>query len=354
MKACTFSDVLIKPKYSEIKSRKDVDLSTDLGSMKLSLPLISSNMKTITGPEMAFEMYTTGALGILHRFCTIDQSVEDFKTVIKLINFNLPLLFPNIKSPIYKVGVSIGVQKKGQKRFKALYKAGARIFAIDVAHGDHISVKKMLHWIRNQKIDQKKLILIAGNVATIEGVENLAKWGANWIKVGIGSGSCCMTRRNTGIGIPQLDALENAYVAQIFQKYECNRDIKIISDGGISSPGDIVKALKYADLVMVGSMLAGTTETPGKVFKNKNNQYYKVYMGSASGENKHSSNQETDFIEGIASEILFKGRVKYVLKEIKEGIQSACSYVGAKNLKEFKDKCEFVRITDGARVESKI
>lgn len=350
----TFSDVLILPKFSTIKSRRDVDLSVDLELIKISLPIISSNMKSITGPEMTFEMYKTGGLGILHRFCTIEQAVKDFKDIVNKINLELPLLFSNIKSSIYKIGVSLGISENDKKRFKSLYKVGARLFTIDIAHGDSVQMKEMLYWIRSQKIDQKKLILVAGNVATYDGVKHLSEWGANWIKIGIGPGSACMTRRNTGVGVPQLSALEDAYIAKTIQKIEYNRDIKIIADGGMTSPGDIAKALKYADLVMLGGMLAGTTETPGKVFKNKNNQYYKVYMGSASGENKHSSNQETDFIEGVTDEIVFRGHVKYVLKEIKEGVQSACSYVGAKNLTEFKDKCEFIHISDGSRVESKI
>lgn len=344
--AYTFSDVLIKPKHSKIRSRRIVDLSSHLGSIKLSLPIISSNMKTITGPEMAREMNMYGGLGILHRFNSINQAVKDYKETIKRPFPPWDII----------VGVSIGVQKEDRRRFKALYKAGARIFCIDIAHGDCILMKEMLWWIRSQKIDHKNLILIAGNIATFNSFLNLASWGANIVKVGIGGGSVCETRKNTGVGVPQLFSLQEVFSARLIWelRYPQAKRIGIISDGGITSVGDISKALKYSDAVMVGGFIAGTTECPGKVFKNKEGQYYKVYMGSASGENKHSSNQETDFIEGIATEVLFRGHVKYVLKEIKDGLQSACSYVGVKNLEEFKDKCEFTHISSGSKSESKI
>jgi len=157
--------------------------------------------------------------------------------------------------------------------------------------------------------------------------------------------SHCTTRYATGAGYPQLAALEKIYKQKLSQRISPS----IIADGGLKYVGDIAKALKYADMVMVGSMIAGTTETPGNVYKGPDGIFYKVYGGSASGENKG----ENKFVEGVTKSVPFKGKVKYILKEIKEGLQSACSYVGAQNLKEFKEKCEFVSISSGANKESK-
>lgn len=334
----TFSDVLIIPKSSNNRSRKDVNLTTSF--LNLQFPIISSNMKSITGPKMAIEMCKNGGFGILHRFCSIDQAIKDFKEVF---------------DGGYNCGVSIGVQEFDKQRLKKLYNAGARIFCVDVAHGDSILVKEMLQWINRRKY-RSQLYIIVGNIATGDSFNNLANLNVDAVKVGIGPGSACQTRRNTGVGVPQLSALEDCYINKMCREIEFPdlKKVSIIADGGISFPSDIAKALKYADIVMLGGMIAGTSETPGKVFRNKENQFYKVYMGSASAENKISSNQETNFVEGMAIEVPFRGHVKYILKEIKDGLQSAFSYVGAKNLKEFKEKCEFIHISSGSKIESKI
>ena len=330
-RAYTFSDVLLVPKYSDITSRKDVDLSTSLGPFNFTLPVVSANMKTITGPEMAVEMINNGGLGILHRFNSIVDNVNMFE-----------------QCRCKTIGVSIGVQEDDKDRFFQLYSAGAKVFCIDVAHGHHINVKKMLQWIKSQNI--KDIYIIAGNIATGNAVYDLADWGANCCKVGLGSGFSCQTRKNTGVGIPQLYALEMIKEQLNNQRLQ----VKLIADGGIRSVGDIAKALKYADMVMLGYILSGLEETPGEIFDGVNGSPYKVYMGSASSQNKLSSGQSTDYVEGIAIEVPYRGNVSRVLKRIKEGVQSAFSYVGAKNLKEFQKKAEFIYITDGARQESKI
>lgn len=329
----TYNDVLIKPKYSEIESRTQVNLSSKIGNCKLKMPVISANMKTITGSKMCSAISKFGGLGLLHRFCTIDENVEMYKEAIKINREN--------------VGVSIGVKEEDKNRFDSLYEAGARVFCIDVAHGHHILMKKMLNWIRDLNIsNEEKLTIIAGNIATPEAYSDLHSWGANAIKVGIGPSPVCRTRFNTGCGVPQLYALESIY------EMSCSKDnpASIIADGGISHVGDIAKALKYADAVMLGSMLSGTSETPGHVFRNEDNEFYKVYGGSASGENKG----ENRFVEGTVKTVKFRGKVKYILKEIEQGLQSALSYVGANNLREFQNNCEFIHISGGSRSESKI
>jgi IMP dehydrogenase len=339
MSEYTFNDVLIKPQYSEVLSRSNVDLSCKLGNHTFNLPAISANMKTITGSAMASIMNDYGGLGILHRFCAIEDNVKMYEEAVGLC-----------KSDKKQIGVSIGVQEEDKRRFEELYQVGARIFCVDVAHGHHVLVKNMLQWINDQiflwdRNSRGKITLIAGNIATPEAYYDLTEWGADAIKCGIGNGKKCTTRYAAGVGYPQLSALEEIYNQSKSQlKYP-----SIIADGGLNYVGDIAKALKYADMVMIGNMISGTTETPGKVFKGPDGTYYKVYGGSASGENKG----ENKFVEGVTSTIPFKGKVKYILKEIKEGLQSSCSYVGAHNLIKFKAKCEFVRISDGASRESK-
>ena len=339
MNKYTFNDVLIEPKYSEITSRSTVDISTDLGGVKLNLPIISANMKTITGTKMAIAMSENGGLGIMHRFNTIDNAVDDYKDFFDILSCTAK------KDVDYRwPGVSIGVQEEDKERFDKLYEAGARIFCIDVAHGHHVLVKNMLGYIGLLGLTDIKVI--AGNIATGNAAEDLSQWGANIVKVGIGPGSVCTTRQRTGVGVPQLSALEDVY----YRLKVLKSNTKIIADGGIVNIGDIPKALKYADAVMIGSMFAGTAETPGNAYRNSEGQYYKVYGGSASAENKGKNT----FVEGMMKTVPFRGKVKYVLREIADGIRSAFSYVGANNLTEFKQKCDFIQITDGGTRESKI
>jgi len=334
--AYTFSDVEIPPQYSEVLHRDDVDLTTNFGSFQLKVPIFTSPMKTITGPKMAQTISDLGGIGVLHRFGTVDELLSDYYAT------NIPCF------------VSVGVQESDKDLFNKFYKEGARLFCIDVAHGHHISMKKMLKWIRvNYSAPFERPCIMAGNIATKEGAEDLVDWGADLLRVGIGPGAACLTRRNTGVGVPQLYALEQVWNVVQERHYEA----KIIADGGLTVAGDVAKALVYSHGVMLGSMFSGTAETPGKVFKDVNGQYYKVYMGSASGENKASCGKSTDFVEGCAKQIPFKGKVKYVVREIVQGVKSTCSYVGAFNLNEFRENIQqndgFLHISGGAKVESK-
>ena len=331
-KEITFSDILIEPQYSEVESRSLVDTSVNLGNVRIDVPVISANMRNITGSKMALEMYSCGGLGILHRFNSTKEAVDEFNLTQR------------------RAGVSIGVKNPDCERFNWLYGVGARLFCIDVAHGHHLLVKRMLEWINHRLTpeERKGVTIIAGNVATYDGAKALAEWGADVVKVGIGSGSICQTRRNTGVGVPQFHALREVNRAR--------REIEfsIISDGGIVHLGDIAKSLIFADAVMVGSLLAGTSETPGKVFRDNNDQFYKVYGGSASGENKEVSGQTVQFVEGVMKSVPFRGHVRHIVREIKESLQSAFSYVGAKNLAEFQQKVRWNLIEAGATRESKI
>jgi len=345
MEALTFSDVLIIPQYSTILSRFDeqVNISSNMGKFKLDLPIISANMKTITDPKMAVEMSKYGGLGILHRFNTEKQNIESLEEY-----WNITRNINNLKNR--HIGVSIGVQEEDKQRFESLLNHGASIFCIDVAHGHHIKVKEMLKWIQPYRMTND-ISIIAGNIATEKAALDLVVWGADILKVGIGPGHCCTTRKATGVGMPQLHALHN--VDLILREEGLRNNIKIISDGGIEMVGDICKALKYADAVMVGNFISGTSETPGNVFRDENNNFYKVYAGSASGENKTESGGSTFFIEGISKKVPFRGHVKHILREIEHGIRSSFSYVGAFTLEDFRANCEFVKISNGAKYESK-
>jgi len=337
MKARTFSDVSIIPKYSNLQTRGDADLTTRLGKYEFSLPIISANMPAVTETDMAEAMSINGALGILHRFNEIKENVDKYK--------DLNLLVPHCN-----IGVSIGVGEESKKRFDQLYTLGARIFCVDVAHGHHEKVKQMLHWINRSVLqwdrsERGNVVIIAGNIATGVALDDLAEWGADVVKVGIGPGSACTTRLDTGVGVPQLYAIESVVERNDMLK----SPVQIIADGGCKCVGDIAKALAAgADAVMLGSMLAGTDESPGE-YINVNGEKMKVYYGSASFKNK----QIKKHIEGRDFLVKKKGSVESILNKIEDGLKSSFSYVGASSLKEFQDNTEFLEITEGGKRESK-
>lgn len=350
----SFNEIFISPQYSDIESRENIDTSSLLGPLKLELPIISANMPSITGVDMAVKLSEYGCLGILPRFDTIENAVTDFDCAYREIE-NL-----GFKSP---VGVSVGVQSHDKERFKALHEAGARLFCIDVAHGDHILVKNMLEWIRNiygeydsqECWDGKDLIIqpivIAGNVASYSGLVNLKNWGADVVKVGIGPGEVCQTRRNTGVGVPQFGVLEEIHERCL--AYGTTLP-PIISDGGVKFTGDISKALIFSDAVMLGKMIAGTVETPGCVYEDENGSFYKKFGGSASGENKVAHGGRNKFVEGHMTNVPFRGKVQYILNKIKEGLQSAMSYTGSRNIAEYKENVIYGTMSSGGMSESKL
>ncbi len=235
----TYSDVLIAPKFSTIDSRADVDLSNSIGQ---KLPIISSNMKDVTESEMARAMASQGAIGALHRFCTLDENVEMFK-----------------KSPT-ETFCSIGIGDEEYQRYLVLKAAGCTRFIIDVANGASQQVVDQYN-----KLDPNDFIVV-GNFGSVQGVDEFLKrasYQPNAIKVGIGSGSICITRMKTGVGWPQFSAIQKISKWLIDNNLEF---IKVIADGGVTCPGDVAKALAAGvDLVMLGSMLAGTAEAPGEL-----------------------------------------------------------------------------------------
>jgi IMP dehydrogenase len=332
VRGLTFDDVLLIPGYNGIKSRQNVTTSVSLLGKTFGIPLISANMDTITGIEMANAFTALGGMSILHRFCTIDENVEMVK---KLIHKD-------------KVGGSIGIGTDGLDRANALISAGVQIICVDVAHGHSKEVNRTIRSVR--ELHKNNVLIIAGNVATYAGADYLAAAGADLIKVGIGSGSVCTTRIKTGFGVPQLTALQ-----------ECRKvDRPIIADGGIRYPADAVKALAAgADFVMLGGLLAGTAETPGEVFDKKDSQgqtkKYKRFRGMASKEAQDDfmgGMSEWKTAEGVAIEVPLRGSVKEVVLDIMGGIRSGLTYCGAETIKDLQRKAQFMEITPAVRVEN--
>jgi len=334
MKSLNYSDVYLTPSYSELESRSHVNLSVNLFRHPefhtLGMPVIAANMKSVAGAKLVVSLYKLGAMGILHRF---HQNLDEYHNDCKHIISN--------KCP---VDISIGVTNlELLKAFEAgELKSYLRSITIDIAHGHHIKMKAQIGHVRDW-IDKHELNnqvdIIAGNVCTVEAVEDLAQWGANIIKVGIGPGSACTTRIMTGYGIPQFSAV------LISAKKKNELDVKIIADGGISSVGDIAKALAAgADAIMTGSLFAGTKESPGPKLRRgnyPNETFYKSYMGSASYESKLNTGNSGKHTEGVSMEIPYRGAVKYAIKDIHDGLCSAFSYAGAVNLEAFHAKVKW-------------
>lgn len=325
----TFDDVLILPSYSEIQSREGISTSTIFLGLKLDVPIISANMDFVTGSEMAIAMWEAGGMGILHRFSEWEHQSKELVTVA------------HAGAP---VALSVGVREPKQvlERVAVMGMAyGDPIITIDVAHGDH---KRVTSLIKEAKYVSPKIKIIAGNVATRDGYYRLMDAGADAIKVGIGPGSVCTTREVTGVGVPQLSAIINTTDA----KKSWNGP-PIIADGGIKNSGDIVKALAAgADMVMLGSLLAGASECPVEAIQTPDGRKVKPYRGqSIFGVNGMKYTPE-----GIAGYVQEKGPVKDIIRHLRDGVRSGMSYVGASNLVELRENAEFIRVSPHTHLES--
>jgi IMP dehydrogenase len=325
--AITFDDVLLVPAYNHHESRRVVDISmTDrLGRLHLDLPVMSSNMDTITESKMANYMQSKGGIGVLHRFLSIEDNIKEFKLCQG------------------QVFVSVGCTDAELQRAEALRDAGADFFCVDVAHAHAKYVGKTLKNLRRLLGSR---CIMAGNVATYAGADYLASCGADIIKAGIGGGSVCSTRIKTGFGIPMLTCIQ-----------DCARtDRSIVADGGIRSSGDIVKALAFgADFVMIGGMLAGTEPTPGKVFKKEDGKQVKRYRGMASQEAQENflgQMHEWKTAEGVAVEVPYKNNQDAIIGDIIGGLRSGLTYAGANTITELQRKLNYVLVTPAGRLES--
>ena len=338
--ALTFDDVLLLPRFSNILP-SDTDISLNLTKkIKLKTPFLSSAMDTVTESVMAIAIAKSGGIGIIHRNLDIKKQSKEVEKVKRKKLF---------------VGAAIGTSSEDLKRAKSLIDSGVDLIVIDTAHGHSEKVLKTLSKVKKNG----KIPICAGNIATAEAAKKLYNSGADIIKVGIGPGSICTTRMVAGIGVPQISAIMEVHKALKRKK------IKIISDGGIKFSGDIAKAIAAgADAIMMGSIFAGTQESPGKKFK-IGNKFYKQYrgMGSIGAMSAGSSNRyfqknykdKSKFVpEGVEGRVEYKGNVSKIIYQLKGGLKSSMGYIGAKKLEDIKKNAKFIKITKAGFYESMV
>ena len=347
----TYDDIQLVPQYSEIQSRTTINLKT-LISKRYGLlsPLVASPMDTVCGEDMAFKMFLMGGIGCIHRFMSIEEQSRITKSLSHKIyggDFGAyfdhnGIIYPPAHSDIPNIPImaAIGVSDSDKKRAELLVKNNTNILLIDVAHGHHKNVIDMIRWCKDN-LDEK-VDIIAGNIATSHAAIDLEDAGADGLRVGIGGGSLCTTRVKTGFGIPSVSCLEDILsVAKT----------PVMADGGIRTSGDIAKALSLGcSSVMLGSLLAGTDESPGQIIETSKG-LYKRYRGSASLETKIVNGQQTRNVEGESTTIPYKGGVKFIINGLLDGVKSSLSYGGASSLKEFKPS--YVVVTNSGINEAK-
>ena len=339
--ALTFDDVLLVPRYSSVLP-SETNLNINLGNnLNLKIPFLSSAMDTVTESNMAIAIALKGGLGIIHRNLS---AIEQFKEIKKVKNKNLI------------VGAAVGTTNEDLIRVKSILDAGVDLIVIDTAHGHS---KKVIDILGKIKKINCKIPICVGNIASSEAALKLYNEGADILKVGIGPGSICTTRMIAGIGVPQITAV------MAVKKSMKNKKIKIISDGGVKFSGDIAKGIGAgADAIMMGSIFAGTDESPGKKYKYKN-IFYKSYRGmgsigamSAGSANRYFQKNQKDkskFVpEGVEARVIYKGPVEKILYQLQGGLRSSMGYIGAKKISDIKKKAKFVKITKAGFYESMV
>ena len=337
----TFDDVLLLPQFSNILP-SDANITLQLTKkINLKVPFLSSAMDTVTESKMAIAIAKEGGIGIIHRNLNIkDQTKEIIK----------------VKKKKLFVGAAVGTTNEDVDRARSLINNGCDLIVIDTAHGHS---EKVLNTLLKLKKINNKIPICVGNIATGEAAKKLYNSGADIIKVGIGPGSICTTRMVSGIGVPQISAIMNV------KKALKNKKIKIISDGGIKFSGDIAKALAAgADAIMMGSIFAGTEESPGKKFK-INGKFYKQYrgMGSIGAMSSGSANRyfqknfkdKSKYVpEGVEGRVEYKGNVSKIIYQLQGGLRSSMGYIGASDLNQIKKNAKFIKITKAGFYESMV
>jgi IMP dehydrogenase len=320
-----FDDILMVPQYSEVMSRSLVDLKMHIGgSSWLDFPVIASPMDTVCEKDMAIAIAESGGIGIIHRFMSAKKQIKMVEEVHSHNDLGLP------------VGAALSTTFV-EEHVDKLIKSGASMLLIDTANGH--SKMAIDAVVRLKNIVGDSVHIMAGNVATIEGYIALDVAGADSIRVGIGGGSMCTTRLVSGHGIPTLSSIINVREA----KDKFGLKAGIVADGGIRNTGDIIKAFAAgADSVMLGSMLAGTDESPGSLHF-KGDKKFKAFRGMASKE----ANKDKDIAvaEGISTMIPYKGSVKDIIKDIKGGIGSGCSYSGVDFLHDLYKESMYIKVS---------
>ncbi|MEM2670819.1 MAG: IMP dehydrogenase [Sulfolobales archaeon] len=349
----SLDDVLLVPSYSDLNSRSEVSLRTRFSRrIWINIPLVSAAMDSVTESRMAIAMARMGGIGVIHRFMPIDRQVEEVKRVKEQpvgLSSNESLGLDGRLA----VAAAVGVRGDYLERAERLYRSGVDAIVIDVAHAHS---KPVFEAVRNiKKVISDSVDIVVGNIATGEAARDLIELDVDGIKVGIGPGHVCITRIVAGVGVPQLTAIMNVY--SVAKPY----GVPIIADGGMRSSGDIVKALAAgASSAMIGYLLAGTEEAPGKPVM-IDGRKYKLYRGMASNssylqrvsiDNQDPEDLSSYAAEGIEMLVPYRGVVAEVVSNIVSGLRSGFSYVGARNIEELWERARFVILAPGAHRES--
>jgi IMP dehydrogenase len=333
-KGYSFNDVLIVPKYNKIVSRLEVNFQTQVTkNYNIDIPIIAANMDTICESEMAIALGKMGGLGVIHRFLNIKEQVNEIKKV---------------KKHKLITAAAVGI-KDVEDRVKALVKAEINILVLDVAHGHSKRAGKTLDYIKK---NFPQVDVMVGNIATKDAAEYFISKKADGIKVGIGPGAMCTTRVMTGAGIPQITAIMDAYEAS-------QNRVPICADGGIKCPGDVVKAIGAgANTVMMGSLLAGTKESPGKIIT-KDKKKFKEHRGMASYlatiKRLKMDGKKVDkdvHVEGEMTLAPYQGPIASIINKFLGGLASGMTYTGSKAIDSLRGKADFIEISPAGYNES--
>lgn len=318
--ALDYDDVTLVPRVtSTLAHRADARPAVVLGPLELQLPMLGSPMPDVCGVDMCLALAEHGALGVLHRFQSIDAQVSELRAVLQGGG---------------PVAAAVGSTADYRERFDRLREAGCRVVCIDTANGAHVQVADAIAWMRARDAD---IFVIAGNVASAEGFSWLENAGADAIRVGIAGGSVCETRNETGVFAPTPHAVAEAAAVR--------RRALIIGDSGVRHPADVCKLLALgADCVMVGSVLAGTREAPGRVIV-IDGKKYKIMRGAASfSVQQEHGDDDPEYIEGSETMVAYKGSVAGVMRRYLAGLRSSMSYMNARTLQEYRQNVSVLRL----------
>lgn len=350
----TFDDLLLLPNYTNFP-REQANLETALHpTLKLKLPIISSPMDTVTEAAMAIAMSASGGLGVIHRNLQVEKQKKMIEDVKRSAVKDKQSASVDGKGR-YLVGAAVGAGADLEERVKALVDAGVDLIVVDSGHGHSQYIMDAVTFIKKRY--KNKVVVMAGNVATYDGAKAMIKAGADILRVGVGPGSICTTRVVTGMGVPQVTALMEVARAVKGTK------VTFVADGGIRQMGDMAKALATgASAVMLGSMLAGHTQSPGDEV-DRNGKRYKRYRGMGSigamqkgGAERYGQSMKTEakklIAEGVEGLVPFKGDVVDFLYQSAGALRSSFYYLGSRSMKDFHAKAKFVRITQASLQES--
>jgi len=330
-----FKDVLIRPKRSTLTSRSEVDITREFvfrhtRAVYHAIPIIASNMDATGTIELAHALAALDLSTALHKHHSIDTLADFFRGLARK------------SAAFYSLGITRADEEKFERMLATAGPGAIGYACIDVANGYHENFGAFVSRIRSAHPD---LVIMAGNVVTGEMTEELILAGADIVKVGIGPGSVCTTRKMTGVGYPQLSAvIECADAAHGLSGHIC-------ADGGCTTPGDVAKAFGGgADFVMLGGMFAGHDESGGELIERDGARFKRFYgMSSRLAMEKYSGGvAEYRAAEGKEVLVPYRGAVADTAQEIMGGLRSACTYVGAHRLKELSKRTTFVRVTQQA------